>query len=79
MTGVEDHLPQPPQPPQLQGVATPLVYVRESATWQYKRLLCDEEALPGEEQLNRLGAEGWELVTTCRQGGHIIFYFKRPS
>jgi hypothetical protein len=40
-------------------------------------LLCGEEA-----EFNKLGAEGWELVTaTPRSDGapSVVFYFKRPK
>jgi hypothetical protein len=31
-------------------------------------------------ELNTLGAEGWELVSTApRGGGCLLYYFKRPG
>lgn len=46
--------------------------------WEYKQL---EEYGPDEYTLDRLGDEGWELVTVIRKhvdGGAFVFYFKRP-
>lgn len=47
--------------------------------WEYKQL---EEYGPSDEYtLDRLGDEGWELVTVIRKhvdGGPFVFYFKRP-
>lgn len=47
--------------------------------WEYKQL---EEYGPSDEYtLDRLGDEGWELVTVIRKhvdGGAFVFYFKRP-
>lgn len=41
--------------------------------WEYKRVEgCDEE------DLNKLGAEGWELVATLSVGS-CWFIFKRPK
>ncbi len=40
-------------------------------TWQYKRT-----GPLDEEELNRLGQEGWELVAVAADGG---CYFKRPA
>jgi hypothetical protein len=38
-------------------------------TWEYLSLMHRDT-----QELNTLGAEGWELVTVCRN----YFYFKRP-
>jgi hypothetical protein len=79
------HLPQPEQPPQAPGVM-PMVYVTEALVWQYKLLDLDLEALDlqGEgaldaEPLNRLGKEGWELVTVLLHGGRATCFFKRAE
>jgi len=31
-----------------------------------------------EDELNRLGRDGWELVTTSNDGLEITYYLKRP-
>lgn len=53
----------------------PMVYVRERLSWEYKRL--ERREAPSVEELNALGAEGWELVAVCRVDAHVHFYFKR--
>lgn len=72
--------PQPPEEPQ-QDVPTPSVYVTEALAWEYKQLARDleEEGLPDEEALNRLGAEGWELAAVVTHGGAAAYIFKRPA
>ncbi len=37
------------------------------------------EAFPLERNLDKLGAEGWELVTVSGSPQDPIFYFKRPA
>jgi hypothetical protein len=56
-----------------------MVYVTEDATWEYKILTCGFEFLPGEEKLNALGAEGWELTGILTTQSQAIYYFKRLS
>ena len=59
--------------------------------WDYK--LMDDQAVldlgPKEGQLaighrleaglNKLGAEGWELITVSKPGQYQIYFFKRPK
>lgn len=74
------HEPQPPQ--QLpQPAVTPLVYVTEPVVWQYKQLMYElnRVGFPDEEALNRLGEEGWELVTVLVHAGRARYLFKRVS
>ncbi len=58
-------------------VHPPVVYVQP--VWEYKHVLrkLSEGAPPSEEQLNSLGAEGWELVGVAAEAGATHFYFKR--
>ena len=47
-------------------------------TWEYHTAVLQ----PGnEEQLNRLGSQGWELVAVVPEGklARPTFYFKRPA
>ena len=56
-----------------------MVYVKDKTVWEYKLLsrnLSKEEA-PNEEELNRLGKDGWELAAALTNGGVAQFYFKR--
>ena len=74
------HVPQPPeQPPQL--AVAPVIYVSEAVRWEYKQLVHDleQEGLPDEEALNRLGKEGWELAAALAHEGHAYLIFKRIS
>ena len=45
-------------------------------TWEYK--VPNASWLP-EEQLNELGAQGWELAGMTFDGSNTHFYFKRPK
>ena len=56
----------------------PTVYVYEKTTWQYKVMTrtVDEKPL-GEEELNALGKDGWELVAAVSQPKAVQFYLKR--
>ena len=57
----------------------PMVYVTEKTVWEYKLLsrnLSNEET-PSEEELNKLGKDGWELAAALTNGGVAQFYFKR--
>ena len=67
--------------PEARGFRPPMVYVYEDIAWEYKRLRRDlvQEELPIEEEMNALGAEGWELVGVVSHSNSVQFYFKRPS
>ena len=41
--------------------------------WEYQTLACSTTI----QNLNRLGSEGWELVTTGYDGSNCVSYFKR--
>jgi hypothetical protein len=74
----KSHIPDAPQsnpvhPP------IPIVYERQEMVWEYKQVirnLAKEEA-PSEGELNRLGAEGWELAGVFNDSLLAYFYFKR--
>jgi hypothetical protein len=58
---------------------TPMVYLKDKTVWQYKlitRSLATEEAL-SEDELNKLGKEGWELAGIVTDHPIAYFYFKR--
>ena len=74
-------LPEVPEPlrhaPSPFHVEPPLVFVPPK--WEYRHLVrkaADEPPI-GEEELNALGAEGWELVAVFAGPGSVHFYFKR--
>ena len=71
------NLPNPPAP----GVITPIVYVNEKIIWEYKvltRNLSKEDA-PAEDELNRLGKDGWELVGIVSDSSLAYLYLKRTK
>ena len=45
---------------------------RERAQWEY-HTAC------GRVELNKLGADGWELATGTQDGNVVCLYFKRPK
>jgi hypothetical protein len=57
----------------------PTVYIREPLRWEYKQLACrlEEEEAPSSEQLDALGADGWELTGILSNLPLAYFYFKR--
>jgi hypothetical protein len=67
---------QPPQAekPRLARVQPPMVYVYEKQRWEYKVIF---QSAVSEEELNALGAEGWELVGLVALPETTQFYFKR--
>ena len=84
MTQQEPPFPEPPLPepsqPELAQSHPPMVYVYEPQAWEYKTVVrhAGHEQLLSEQELNRLGGEGWELAGVASQPERVIFYFKRP-
>lgn len=75
------HTQQPePTAPQPEQPQPPMVYVYDDLTWEYKfipRNASHEWRMSGQE-LNALGADGWELVAVAAVPNEVHFYFKRP-
>lgn len=68
----------PPQPGPQAPLQPPMVYV--APVWEYKHLFraVSGEAPPvSEEELNALGAEGWELTGVIPGPTGVHFYLKR--
>jgi len=57
----------------------PVVYVRDEATVVYKVLERDlnTEAAPTEDELNALGAEGWQIAGMITVGDQLLFYLQK--
>ena len=75
-----NHMIIPPyEPKQSQPVRTPTIYVKQSDKWEYKQIVRDlgKESPPSEEELNALGADGWEMSGVAQQPPLAYFYFKR--
>lgn len=58
-------------------IMPPMVYV--APVWEYKLLKRElgAESPIDEQELNALGAEGWELTATVPTATVVHFYFKR--
>jgi hypothetical protein len=57
----------------------PIVYAKEATVWEYKQLvrnLAKEDTLD-ENELNSLGADGWELTAIFADSPFVYFYLKR--
>jgi hypothetical protein len=72
-------LPDRLSEPEVPTPQSPLIYVKEELRWEYKRLErnLESESAPTEDDLNALGNEGWELVSTLAHKGQVYLYFKR--
>jgi hypothetical protein len=71
--------PSPLQPqPRRSPAESPMVYVYEQPKWEYKIVLKSAEDTPLTEQdLNSMGADGWELVGVVRLSRTVQLFFKR--
>ena len=60
-------------------IHVPIVYVPEKIAWQYLQLVRNlgKEVPPTENELNSLGAEGWELAGAFMREPMLYLYFKR--
>lgn len=60
-------------------IQPPIVYVKEELFWEYKQLIRNlaKEKAPTEDELNTLGADGWELAGVFTDSPFVYFYFKR--
>lgn len=68
-----------PNPAAGSPVQAPIVYVKDSPTWEYKRLtrnLAKEQA-PTEDEMNALGRDGWDLAGILTDPPFAFFYLKR--
>lgn len=79
------HTPMiPPQTPQRDEPVTappqPMIYVTPRWRWRYKTMVRDPrtEALLTEQELDDLGAAGWELTGVATVAHAVYFYFKQP-
>ena len=63
------------------AVQPPMMYVQKELTWEYKRIdrPLEGDQLLNDDELNALGAEGWELTTSVTTGEMVYFYLRRPK
>lgn len=71
--------PNPSTPDQDPSPIIPVVYEDEEYHLEYKyiRQNLDEEEPMDESKLNKLGKEGWDLVSVFCQENMAHYYFKR--
>jgi hypothetical protein len=71
---IPPHDPKQPEP-----VRPPMVYIERPARWEYKQILrnLETETPPDEEELNKLGEDGWEMSGVTQKPPFAYFYFKR--
>lgn len=69
----------PPHDPQHQPLRPPMIYVEQSAKWEYKQIVrnLETENPPDEAELNALGKERWEMSGVAQLPPMTYFYFKR--
>ena len=68
-----------PEQPAVTPLPSMTVFVKDTPVWEYKQVardLSSEKAL-SEDELNALGAEGWELAGILSAAPLTYFYFKR--
>jgi hypothetical protein len=53
--------------------------VKEKPVWAYKRFVRNlaKEKVPTEDELNVLGADGWELAAVFTDSSFVYFYLKQ--
>lgn len=68
-----------PEQPLVENLQSPIIYVKEKRTFEYARLIRPLGTPPVEDELNDMGAEGWELTGILTDSEYVYFYFKRPS
>jgi len=62
------------------SMQTPIVYVKEPIIWEYKRVVRDLTKYgPTEDELNKLGQDGWELAGMFTYESQVHLYFKRTA
>ncbi len=70
-----------PEPSPSELIQPPMIYVKIDPAWEYKQLVRNLAAEPAltEDDLNALGADGWELAGIFTDSPRVYFYFKRPA
>ena len=69
----------PPREPQQEPIRPPMIYVEKRLKWEYKQIVrnLEKEKPLEEEELNKLGEEGWEMTGVVQQPPVTYFYLKR--
>lgn len=75
-----NHMIIPPHDPkQSEPIRPPMIYIKQASKWEYKRIVrnLEKEGTLDEEELTKLGEEGWEMSGVAQQPPLTYFYFKR--
>lgn len=70
----------PPREPQGQEpVRPPMIFIKKDLTWEYKQVVrnLESENPLDEQELNKLGDDGWEMSGIAQQPPLTYYYFKR--
>jgi hypothetical protein len=72
-------VPFPPRPAEPRGGHISPPWVPVTPRWEYREVVrsLETETLPTEQELDRLGADGWELAGVANEGRRVHLYFKR--
>ena len=73
-------VPHPVAPPPPSGSPLPLPMVHVAPAWAYKHVTRQvaDLAEAAQQELDALGADGWELAGVTADGSTVHFFFKRP-
>ena len=76
---VPPEIPPPPEPNAVPVVHPGTIYVTEPLRWEHHVRVCDlkHDTLLSTEELDALGADGWELAGAVTHMRRAYFYFKR--
>lgn len=68
-----------PEKPVATDVFSPMVYAHQEYDWEYHLLTVNlqREEPPGEEKLNNLGKDGWEMTGLFTHNQMLYLCFKR--
>lgn len=68
-----------PEVPPKESTQVPIIYVKAGPVWEYMRLVrtLSQVSLPGEDELNTLGAQGWELAAIFADAPFVYWDFRR--
>jgi hypothetical protein len=68
-----------PEQPAVTPLPSMTVFVKDTPVWEYKQVVRDMNSAQAlnEDELNALGAEGWEMVGILNATPLTYFYFKR--
>ena len=69
----------PREPQQHEPIRPPMIYIEKKLKWEYKQIVrnLETETPPDEEELNKLGKEGWEMSGVTHKPPFAYFYLKR--